>query len=276
MSTGRPLEGRRVLVPRGGPWGERVCRLLAEHGAQGVVVPLIAFEPPADPAALDAAIARLGAGSYTWLVLTSATTVQALAARAPALVGRTVDHGALRTVVGVTRVAAVGPGTSRALAEHRVRPALVPTGERSGAGLVAEFPRAPRDRNLTGRSALVPRSDLAEPTVVEGLRAKGWVVDDVVAYRTVPGDVTAEAREDVRAGWFDAVLLTSASTVRHLVALAGPPPPRTTVAVIGPRTRAAAEAAGLAVAVQPEHASAEELVDALARHLARAVPEEQP
>ncbi|WP_161784033.1 uroporphyrinogen-III synthase [Cellulomonas carbonis] len=258
QGTDGALAGRRVLVPHGGDWGRRVAALLAEHGAEAVVVPLIEFSPPDDVRPLDDAMRRLAGGAYDWLVVTSGTTVTALAGRVRAPAG-------LVDVLGGAHVAAVGPGTARVLERHRVTPDLVPAGERSARGLVAEFPApaGPASR------VLVPHSDLAEPTVVDGLRAAGWRVDDVVAYRTVAGPQPgAELRAAVRDGDVDTVLLSSASTVTNLVELVGVPPASTVVCCIGPRTEAAARAHGLEVHVVPAAASAEDMVGALVRHAA--------
>ncbi|WP_225752646.1 uroporphyrinogen-III synthase [Actinotalea sp. Marseille-Q4924] len=261
------LPGWRVLVPHGGDWGDRVGALLAAEGAEAVVVPLIVFAPPEDVGALDSAVERLAGGGYDWTTVTSGTTVTALAERVRALHG---PQARLADGLGDTRVAAVGPGTARVLADHGVVPDLLPTGERSAAGLVAAMTALPDDG---ARHVLVPRSDLAEPTVVEGLRAAGWAVDDVVAYRTAPGP---PPDDDVRTAWrsgaVDAVLLSSASTARNLVDLLGPPPSSVVVCCIGSRTTAAARALGLRVDVVPRAASAEELVDALAAHADRPAP----
>lgn len=265
------LLGWRVLVPRGGEWGDRVAGLLAEHGAESVVVPLIEFAPPEDLTTYDSAINGLARGDYDWLVVTSATTVQSLSARVATLVnrGRETPATALATLVGDTRVAAVGPGTARSLERLHVTPALLPSGERSARGLLADFPAADAEVTLPGRAGrvLLPQSNLAEPTLGDGLRERGWDVEVVVAYRTLSGPVPGEGlRDEVRTGGFDAVLLSSASTVTNLVELVGTPPPTTVVACIGPRTEQAARDHGLPVHVVPTEASGEELVEALARY----------
>lgn len=270
------LAGWRVLVPHGGDWGRRVEALLADQGAEAVVVPLIEFAPPHDVVALDDALRRAVTGAYAWVVVTSGTTVTALAGRVPAVLRDAASPGGpgaaatsgLAEVLAATRIAAVGPGTARALERHGLTADLVPSGERSARGLVADFPAPPRPGGA-GARVLVPRSDLAEPTVVDGLRAAGWEVDDVVAYRTVAGPVPGDAlRAEVRDGAVDAVLLSSASTATHLVELVGTPPPATVVCCIGPRTEAAARSLGLEVHVVPPAASAEDMVAALARHAA--------
>ena len=277
-APGGALVGWRVLVPRGGEWGARVAGLLEAHGGEAVVVPLIDFAPPVELTRLDSALTGLALGLYDWVTITSGTTVPYLAARAAMHVGTASGIApspavALAALLGNAQVAAVGPGTAAALERIGVAPDLVPVGERSAGGLLAEFPPPPPPlgEGLVAR-VLVPHSDLAEPTLADGLRAAGWQVDDVVAYRTVSGDVAAEGlREGVRSGAFDAVLLSSASAVTHLVELGGTPPASTVVCCIGPRTRAAALDLGLPVHVVPDLASAESLVEALVRH-AQEVP----
>jgi len=257
------LAGWRVLVPRSGEWGERVRARLAEHGATALVVPVIEFAPPDDLPAVDAAVGRLARGGYDWLTVTSATTVLSLAGRAAAVVGGPASE-ALSAVVGGTSVAAVGPGTARTLERHGVAPTLIP-GEHSARGLLAALVAAVPG----GARALVPQSDLAELTLADGLRAAGWQVDVALAYRTVAAAQPPSAvADDLRAGRFDAVLLSSTSTIAGLLELVGTPPASTVVACIGPRTAAAARAAGLTVAVVPDVASGEALVDALAAHAA--------
>lgn len=277
----RPLTGWRVLVPRGGEWGERVAELLTGRGASATVVPVIEFRAPADVAALDAAVTRLVEGLHDWLVVTSATTVTALAARAAAMTGLAPPE-ALSAATAGTPVAAVGPGTARALERYGVTPALTPVGESSAQGLAAEFPAPSAHTDPAGgrsaRSVLLPQSDLAGSALADALRAGGWAVDVVIAYRTVTGPVpSVEVREDMRSGCFDAVLLSSGSTVAGLLELVGPPPPTTLVCCLGPRTARSATEHGLAVHVVPHERSAEALVDALAQHaLANRRTEEAP
>lgn len=276
MTTGA-LAGWRVLVPRGGEWGERVADLLRTHGAEAVVVPLIEFAPPDDLTTYDSLLDSLARGDYEWLVITSGTAVQSLASRATTLAnrGQKTPPEVLRTFIGETKVAAVGPGTARSLERHAVPAHLVPAGERSARGLLAEFPPMTDGPGLLGRlpgKVLLPQSDLAEPTLADGLRELGWQVDQVVAYRTLSGQVTGTGlRDAVRSGAFDAVLLSSASTVTNLLELVGTPPPTTVICCIGPRTESAARDHGLPVHVVPVTASGEGLVEALARYAAGGV-----
>ena len=101
-TAAKPLAGWRVLVPRGGPWGDSVAATLRRQGAVPVIAPLINFAPTTDQTELESALAALAAGDFDWVTLTSATTVDVLYA--------------YRAVIPPqTKVAAVGETTAAAL-----------------------------------------------------------------------------------------------------------------------------------------------------------------
>lgn len=241
----------RVLIPRGGAWGERVRAMLAERGAVGEIVPVIEARPPRDTAARDRAFASIAAGEVDWLFVTSAASVEQLL-------------GAGVRIPASTRVAAVGRSTAAAL-EAAGHPAdLVPTGNASAATMIAQWCAANAARDA-GR-CLVLRSDLATATVSDELELRGADVRVAVAYRTVgvdlPTDAIARLRERRDAG-FDAVLLTSLSVARELRRQVGELDPAILVASIGPGTTHDAERLGIAVAVTAPQQHIESLVDAL-------------
>ncbi|HEY5554414.1 MAG TPA: uroporphyrinogen-III synthase, partial [Cellulomonas sp.] len=121
----------------------------------------------------------------------------------------------------------------------------------------------PDDGSAASR-VLVPRGDLAAPTLATGLRARGWTVDEIVAYHTVPGP---QPDDTTRADWSDgrigAVVLTSGSSARNLTELLGPPPPGTLVVCLGPSTAAVAAQIGLDVAAVATEQTPTGLVAAL-------------
>jgi uroporphyrinogen III methyltransferase/synthase len=255
----RPLFGWRVLVPRTKDQAGEMSERLRAYGAVPVEVPTIAVEPPRSPAQMDRAIKGLVTGRYGWIVFTSVNAVKAVREKFTEL---GLDA---RAFAGV-KVACVGEQTADAVRAFGIQPELVPTGEQSSQGLLADFPPYddvfdPIDR------VLLPHADIATEALAAGLKERGWEIDDVTAYRTVrAAPPAASVREAIKGGGFDAVCFTSSSTVRNLVGIAGKPHAKTVVAVIGPATAASAQEFGLRVDVQPETAAVGPLVDALAAY----------
>ena len=179
-----------------------------------------------------------------------------------------------RAFAGV-KIACVGDATAEAVRAFGINPELVPSGEQSSLGLLAEFP--PFDDVLDPiNRVLLPRADIATETLAAGLRERGWEIDDVTAYRTVrAAPPAAEIRDAIKSGGFHAVCFTSSSTVRNLVGIAGKPHARTVVACIGPQTAATATEFGLRVDVQPDEATVPALIDALAEFAQQRAAEEQ-
>jgi len=247
------LAGRRVLIPRGGAWGERVRAELERRGADGVVAPLIASASPLDVAARDAAFAALARGEFSWLFVTSAASVEQLVAHGVAVPSR-------------TRVAAVGAATARAVTDAGLPVALTPEGASSGAALAAQWCAA-HPAGGAGR-VLVLRSDLATAAVSDELEARGHDVVVAVAYRTVGVDLEPVVLAELHAGRFDAVLLTSLSVGRELRRQAGPLPPGTVVASIGPGTTHDAELLGIPVTLTATTQTVDAMLDALDTHFA--------
>jgi uroporphyrinogen-III synthase len=247
-SSEKPLAGWRVLVPRGGKWGDEVAATLRGYGAIPVIAPLINFAAADDAAGLAHALRELQSGAFDWIVITSATTVDVLMSQ-----NVTIPIG--------TRIAAVGETTGAALALAGYRVDYVPEADNSARGLVREWPHG----EITGR-VLVPQSDIAEPTLVSGLTALGLNVEFVAAYRTVGVPVTDHVRADVADGRIRAILVSSGSVARQIALQLAPLPESTIVACIGPRTAYDARAAGLVVDVIAESRSASSLVDSLVEH----------
>jgi uroporphyrinogen-III synthase len=247
----KPLSGWRVLVPRGGKWGDGVAATLRGYGAIPVIAPLINFASTDNEQALADALNRLESGGFDWLVVTSATTVDVLMSQQT-------------TIPAETRVAAVGETTAAALLLAGYRVDYVPENDNSARGLVKEWPTAAG----TGR-VLIPHSDIAEPTIVAGLAGLGMEVEYVAAYRTVGVPVSELVAADVASGRVRAILVTSGSVARQIAAQLAPLPTDTVVACIGPRTAFDARGAGLTVHAIAELRSADSLVEALVDHAQR-------
>lgn len=246
--TGR-LAGRRIVVTRPRHQSSRLAERLEREGAVAVVVPTIEIVDPDDGGeALRAAVAALD--TYDWVVVTSPNGAQRFCAE---LGGRG---------LGDARLAVIGPGTAAEFAAHHLAPELVP--DRFVAeSLLEAFPVPDPDGH--GR-VLLARAAVARDVLPDGLRALGWRVDVVDAYRNVPVVPDEQARRRVADA--DIVTFTSASAVDNWVASFGTDGCPSIVACIGPVTAAAATAVGLRVDIVPDDHTIDGLVGAIVGHVA--------
>ena len=269
----RPLFGRRIVVTRARAQASELVDRLASLGAATVEVPAIEIGDPDDGgAALAAAVERLAAGAYGWLVLTSPNGARRLLAALR-------DAGRDARALGGVRLAAIGPGTADVLAAANLVPDLVPP-RFVAESLLEAFPDAavavlaagadgrsdhgssaavdPRDEP---RPVLLVRAAVARDVLPEGLAAKGWRVDVVDAYRTRRAPLDEQQVEDLAGA--EIVTFTSSSTVTSFLAAVGPGAVPPVVAAIGPVTAATAREHGLRVDVEAEVHTIDGLVDAL-------------
>jgi len=246
----RPLFGRRVVVTRAREQASELVSKLVALGAETVEVPAIEVRESTDGgAALRQAAAELR--RYDWVVLTSPNGARALlvALRTQGLDARG---------FGDARVAAIGPGTADALAAGNVLVDLVPA-EFVAESLVEAFPDAPA-RRRPGRVLLV-RAAVARDVLPEGLRARGWEVDVVQAYRTEAAPI--DDRRRVSLATADLITFTSSSTVTRFLDAAGRESLPPVVATIGPVTSATARERGVRVDIEAEVHSIDGLIDAI-------------
>ena len=190
---------------------------------------------------------------FEWLVFTSANGVRAFFADGLTRAG--LDSRALAGL----RIAAIGPGTDRALGRQGLRADLVP--ERFVAeSLLEAFP----DPSGPGARVLLARADVARDILPEGLAARGYEVDVLPVYRTLPATPDPALLDRVRSGRFDAVTFTSSSTVDNFCDAVGAlPDPQPTVVSIGPVTSGTAAARGLRVDAEAEAHTIDGLVRTL-------------
>ncbi len=248
----RPLFGRRVVVTRARAQAGPLAAALRDAGAEVLEVPVIDIVDAADGgAAVREAAATCADGTYDWVVCTSANGVERFCVA--------LRDG--RDLAGM-RIAAVGPATAKAFARFGLVADLVPD-EARGEGLVDAFPVG------EGRVLFV-RAEAVRDVVAPGLRAKGWVVDEAVAYRTVARHPDAAAAEAIRTA--DAVTVTSPSTVDGLVAAVGVDGLPEQVVSIGPVTSEAVRRHGLEPAAEADPHTVAGVVEAVGRVLGGSTP----
>jgi uroporphyrinogen III methyltransferase/synthase len=244
----RPLHGRRVVVTRARAQASGLAATLRGLGAEVVELPAIRIEPRIDSEEVRKVAGALGI--YELVYLTSPNGVRLLF---EAMEAAGVDA---RALAGVT-VAAIGPGTARALAERGVLADVVP--ERFVAeGLI----EALEDMEVSGARVLVARAAEARDVLPDALRERGAEVNVVPLYETVreqPGEKEIEAAQSA-----DYVTFTSSSTVTNLTeALGDRFPKNARVVSIGPITSETARAAGLEVDFEAERHDIDGLLSAL-------------
>jgi uroporphyrinogen III methyltransferase/synthase len=244
----RPLHGRRIVVTRARAQASGLTAALRNLGAEVVELPAIRIEPRL--AGAEVRDAAAGIGGYSLVCLTSPNGVRLLF---EALAEARLDA---RALAGAT-VAAIGPGTARALAEHGIAADVVP--ERFVAEALVE---ALVGIEVEGRRVLVARAAEARDVLPDALRERGADVDVVALYETVREEPDPDAVEAAQGA--DYVTFTSSSTVANLTeALGDRFPAGARVVSIGPITSEAARAAGLRVDVEAERHDVDGLLAAL-------------
>jgi uroporphyrinogen III methyltransferase/synthase len=244
----RPMYGKRVVVTRARAQASSLAARLRELGAEVVELPAIRIEPTIESEEVRRAVEQIG--EYALVCLTSPNGVR--------LLFKAMDRAGIdaRALAGVT-VAAIGPGTARALAKRGIAADIVP--ERFVAESLVE---SLETVEVEGKRVLVPRAAEARDVIPEWLENRGAEVDVVAVYETVreaPDDAAVEAAQSA-----DYVTFTSSSTVRNLTeALGDRFPAKARVVSIGPVTSEAAHDAGLEVHVEAERHDIDGLVEAL-------------
>ncbi|NBX22543.1 MAG: uroporphyrinogen-III synthase [Microbacteriaceae bacterium] len=244
----KPLGGLRVLVPRGGPWGDSVASTLRSKGATPVIAPMTNFVPAPDTEDLTSALADLAAGKFDWVTLTSSTTVDVLSAYRATIPSR-------------TRIAAVGETTASALAAIGYKADLTPGEQNTARGLLEAWESA--TGGVVPLRILTLRSQVAVPVLTDGLKRIGHDVRSVIAYRTVGVPIDQTVIDQVRRGDFTAVLVTSGSVAEEIAAQLGDIPRETFVLALGPRTATDARHAGVRVDATTPDGTVDSIVAAL-------------
>jgi uroporphyrinogen-III synthase len=252
-----PLRGVTIAVTRPREQADTLIERLESLGATVYHCAAIAIAPLEDFAELDAALERLE--TYDWVIFTSANGVNAVLSRLRAL-DRTFAPK------GRAKIGAIGPATAGALPDAGLSADFVPTSYVAEA-IIEQI------GEVAGKMILLPRADIAREALAEGLRLKGATVEEVAAYRTVPGDGAAELAKLLRAGEVDVVTFTSSSTVRFsLQGLEASGLSReealgmlnaTAVICIGPVTASTARELGVEVAAVAEEYTEDGLVEAI-------------
>ena len=251
----RPLFGKRIVVTRTRQQAGVLSRQLAALGADAYELPVIRIEPPVELRAFAELVKD--AHTYQWIVFTSPNGVDVFFDWFYKL------YQDARSIGGV-RIAAVGPGTAARVKAYHLAVDLIPE-EHVAEGLVEAFKEF--TGSLENEMILWVRPEGARDVVARELEKLGAIVDEAIAYRTVPetDDVAGGIRR-FRDDGADVITFTSASTVDHFFALGLPVPDGTVLASIGPITSAALRRHGRKPNIEAKTHDIPGLVEAIHRY----------
>ncbi len=252
----RPLLGKRIVVTRTRKQAGGLSNKLRALGAHVIELPTIRIEPPTN--LREFAELVQDAHIYDWLVFTSANGVEAFFETFFKLYDDTRE-------IGGVRIAAIGPATAQRVRDFHLHVDLQPE-ESVAEDVVREFKKQGSIENLR---ILVVRAEKARDLLPRELSAMGAIVDEALAYRTVPETRDAAgARRQLTATGADLITFTSSSTVENFLALGLPWPTGMRIASIGPITSSTARNHGLKVDVEARQHDVDGLVQAITEFFA--------
>jgi uroporphyrinogen III methyltransferase/synthase len=219
----RPLFGKKIVVTRTREQAGELSKSLAELGADVIELPTIRIEHPDDKLGFAEMVTH--AHEYDWLVFTSPNGVEKFF---EAFFATYQDARSL----GNPRIAAIGAGTAAKIREYRFSVDLIP--ERFVAeGLIDAF----KKESVENLTMLWVKAAETRDIVGKGLEELGAIVDECIAYKTVPEteDLTG-ARARLEEEGADMITFTSSSTVEHFLDLKLDWPENCVAASIGPVT----------------------------------------
>lgn len=178
-------------------------------------LPLIKIEPIADYCDLDNYLK--GIRDFDWVIFTSRYAVEYFFQRLN-LLGY--DSRVLRDIY----IAAIGNSTNNRLRDYGINADLIPETESSN-GLLNELKKI----NLKNKKVFLPRSDIADKGLTEGIKGLGARVSASVAYK----NVMPKGLPELDLNFFHEIMFTSPSGVRNFVKRYGKVPKKVKVRCIG-------------------------------------------
>ncbi|MFZ4764609.1 MAG: uroporphyrinogen-III C-methyltransferase [Roseimicrobium sp.] len=251
----RPLFGKRIVVTRTRQQAGGLSKSLAQLGAEVIEIPTIRIEAPKDLKAFGQLV--MDAHTYDWLVFTSPNGVD----RFFEMFYKLYDDA--RSIGGV-KIAAIGPGTAEKIKTWHLAVDLLPE-EFVAEGLV----QALKNQGVENQTVLWVKPEQAREVIANELTGLGAIVDEAIAYRTVPESSDHEAIQRFKEDGAEVITFTSSSTVEHFLDLKVPLPEVIKIASMGPITSKTLKHRGLRVDIEAKEATIPALVAAIERYFAK-------
>lgn len=252
----RPLFGKRIVVTRTRQQAGELSKQLLLLGADVIELPTIRIEGPTDLKGFGQLV--MDSHTYDWIVFTSPNGVDRFFEMFYKLY-----HDARS--IGGAKIAAIGPGTADKIKQFHLAVDLLPE-KFVAEGLIAAF----KKENVENQTILWVKAEQAREVLTNELTGMGAIVDEAVAYRTVPeSEENSAAITRFKEEGADVITFTSASTVEHFMDLKIPLPEGVKLASIGPITTQALKKAGLRADIEAREHSIPGLVKAIHSYFSR-------
>jgi len=202
----RPLKGAGIVITRPAHQAEALINRLTSKGAEVLHFPTIEIGPAPHSAELTSLLD--GLDRYQYAIFISPNAVQYAA--------RLVDLAGLPATL---KIAAIGPGTARALTAHGRKPDMLP---RDGASSEALL-KLKALNAVNGKRVLIFRGQGGRELLAETLEERGAEVDYAEVYRrSVPRPELSALQRWFRDGRVDAIVVTSREALLNLDRMLSP------------------------------------------------------
>lgn len=251
----RPLFGKRIVVTRTRHQAGGLTKQLSKLGADVIELPTIKIVEPKN--LLEFGELVQDCYTYDWIVFSSPNGVEAFFKMFYKL------YTDARSI-GPAKIAVIGPGTAEKVKEYHMAVDLMPEKKFVAEGLIEKFKK---DEAMEHLKVLWVRAEEAREVIAEGLNKMGAIVDEALAYRTVPErDDNQAAIARMTEEGADVITFTSSSTVECFFALGLELPKGVKIASIGPVTTDALKERGLKPDIEAQEYSIPGLIKAIEKH----------
>lgn len=196
---GNDLQGVRILVTRPAEQASQLMKLIKQHAATAIPLPLIEIEPVQNSTHLAEMFSHIQ--SYDLLIFVSANAVQH------------VQPYISTDLLASIHIGAIGRATARQLEQWGITAQFLPENYDSES-----FLALPAMQVMHGKRVLIVRGEGGREKLAQELRARGAEVDYAEVYRRVVPDVQISDR--LSASDVDVITITSGEALSNLALMA--------------------------------------------------------
>ncbi len=252
----RPLFGKRIVVTRTRTQAGELTKKLSQLGADVIELPTIRIEPPKDMKEFGQSV--MDCHTYDWIVFTSPNGVDKFFEMFYKLFQDARS-------IGGAKIAAIGPGTADKIKQYHLAVDLLPE-KFVAEGLIQAFKKV----DVENQTILWVKAEQTREVITNELTGMGAIVDEAIAYRTVPEtEENCDAITRFKEEGADVITFTSSSTVEHFLDLKLPLSDKIKIASIGPITSKTLKDRGLRIDIEAKDHSIPGLVSAIERYFAK-------